>query len=266
MSEKKKKHQNKEGKAQGTSGGCRWWHRLRCSCNGSDWTLARAVLERLIKKSLTADLIIEELGTTSSAERIGVSFGLEVLAGEVSVQAASNGSSFDTINDEAAIYILNFLGSYDRLPCVVLISKSWYSLGHQSALWQQLDIGRESDCLRSLNHLYTSSKGLQVLIQNHNLIAPKELTCRGCKTPSGADHVAWKVFLKFLLCPLTKLVISGSIRKIKVLNSLADKDLDASQVEPFSVLCEMDLLLAKMSPLTVSITYIFWFSRLDPSS
>lgn len=217
----------------------------------------RAELERIIRKHIPLAVVIEELGTVSRALQIGVSFGHKVVVGKATLRGASNGGSFDSINDEAMVHVLNFLSSYDRLRCVMFVSKSWYSMRNTSALWQQLDIGRESDVQFKHSHgnLEMSSTGLRNLPQTLDLTTLSHLGIRGCKT-DGADHTAWKVFLKSLVCPLTKVAISGAIRKIKVLASLRETDL--SQLTSLSVgdgkyeMQSVYPLLEKMPALTVS--------------
>ena len=181
----------------------------------------RTALESFILTHVSPDLIIENFGTTENKklieQRLGISAKVEIQ--EVALRTGAHSGSFDSINDETLIYILNFLSTHDRLKAVLFISQSWYSMRNAAELWRNLTIGQSC---RDYDSLDCSSLVLSRLSQRLNLSQMTDLTCRkGC-----ADVNAWKLFLKSLSHPLTSLTISAIVNKTnKLLQSFGDLDL-----------------------------------------
>ena len=191
----------------------------------------RTALENFILAHVSPDLIIENFGSSENKKQIEQRLGLapKVEIQEVALRTGAHSGSFDSINDETLLHILQYLGSRDRLKAVLFISQSWYSLRNTAELWQDLSIGQS---YRSGGSLDCSSEGLRKLSQHLNLSLLTNLTCGSCDK-GGADINAWKAFTKSLVHPLTSLTISSLINKTKLLQSFADMNL--SKLEKFSL-------------------------------
>ena len=188
-------------------------------------------MENFILAHVSPDLIIENFGSSENKKQIEQRLGLapKVEIQEVALRTGAHSGSFDSINDETLLHILQYLGSRDRLKAVLFISQSWYSLRNTAELWQDLSIGQS---YRSGGSLDCSSEGLRKLSQHLNLSLLTNLTCGSCDK-GGADINAWKAFTKSLVHPLTSLTISSLINKTKLLQSFADMNL--SKLEKFSL-------------------------------
>ena len=188
----------------------------------------RISLENFIMAHVSPDLIIENFGSSENKKQIEQRLGLAPKVGirEVALRTGAHSGSFDSIDDETLLHILQFLGSHDRLKAVFFISQSWYSLRNTAELWRGLTIGGWGGCLDC------SSEGLRGLSQRLNLSLLTQLTCRSCEK-GGADINAWKAFIKSLAHPLTSLSINALIKKTKLLQSFADMDL--SKLEKFAL-------------------------------
>ena len=190
----------------------------------------RTALESFIFAHISPDLIIENFGSSENRKQIEQHLGLapKVEIRGVALRTGAHSGSFDSINDETLLHILQYLGSRDRLKAVLFISQSWYSLRNTAELWRDLSIGQS---YRGCS-LDCSSDGLRKLSQHLDLSLLTDLSCQSCDK-GGADINAWKAFIKSLVHPLTSLTISSLINKTKLLQSFADMDL--SKLERFSL-------------------------------
>lgn len=215
----------------------------------------RIALESFILAHISPDLIIENFGSSENKKQIEQHLGLapKVVIREIALRTGAHSGSFDSINDETLLQILQYLGSHDRLKAVLFISQSWYSLRNTAVLWQNLAIGESR--WSSGGCLDCSSDGLRTLGQHLDLSLLTDLSCQSCDK-GGADINAWKAFIKSLAHPLTSLTISSLINKTKLLQSFADMDL--SKLERFSLhdrLKDINALFSMLEKMPVIKVY-----------